>query len=349
MSANDLAALRKAADEATGDPARYPRRGIIDRYQSAVVSAYEAGELVSRAPSAPAEVEGLMDALRSYQQADMDGVIVKVSRQACEEAATALTALQAALAAKDAEIARLTGERQTLVAALKDGGDVQRLALARAERAEAALAEREQQVADLLDPTVTCACGYDGPNDVCMKHMPVFKRLTAALEAEKAKGAAQLERAAQVADDEADRILSKQDGKEPEVDMNLRFMALMLPDVAQSIRALTTADAITALEARDKRVREEWPAAALSLYDRFMSGGGITDDERKQVDQIALAAAFGSTAYEAGMDADQGTHAMMRSILLALVDPMNPDLDYLRVDPEAARLARLDQRKEAPQ
>ena len=50
--------------------------------------------------------------------------------------------------------------------------------------------------------------------------------------------------------------------------MNLRFMALMLPDVAQSIRALTTADAITALEARDKRVREEWPAAALSLYDR---------------------------------------------------------------------------------
>ena len=42
-----LVKLRRAADEADGDPARYPRRGIIDRYQSAVVAAYENGNLVA--------------------------------------------------------------------------------------------------------------------------------------------------------------------------------------------------------------------------------------------------------------------------------------------------------------
>lgn len=52
MSAVDLAALRKAVDDATGDPARFPRRGLIDSYHSAVVAAYEAGELARRAPSA---------------------------------------------------------------------------------------------------------------------------------------------------------------------------------------------------------------------------------------------------------------------------------------------------------
>lgn len=37
---------------------------------------------------------------------------------------------------------------------------------------------------------------------------------------------------------ECDRILSKQDGKIAAVDMNLRFMAVMLPDIADAIRAL---------------------------------------------------------------------------------------------------------------
>lgn len=50
----------------------------------------------------------LVKALRSGQQADMDGTFVKVSRQACEEAADLLEASHAASAAKDAEIARLT-------------------------------------------------------------------------------------------------------------------------------------------------------------------------------------------------------------------------------------------------
>ncbi len=43
-------------------------------------------------------MDDLIKALRSGEQADMDGTLVKVSRQACEEAADAIEALQAQLA-----------------------------------------------------------------------------------------------------------------------------------------------------------------------------------------------------------------------------------------------------------
>jgi hypothetical protein len=38
----------------------------------------------------------------------------------------------------------------------------------------------EQQVSDLL-ADVPCACGYDSPTDVCMKHLPLVRNLTAKL------------------------------------------------------------------------------------------------------------------------------------------------------------------------
>jgi hypothetical protein len=44
-------------------------------------------------------MDGLIKALRAYQQADIDGVMVVVSRQACEEAATELEKLEHRLAA----------------------------------------------------------------------------------------------------------------------------------------------------------------------------------------------------------------------------------------------------------
>ena len=50
-------------------------------------------------------MDDLVKALRAGEQADMDGTLVKVSRQACEEAADAIEALQARVAKKDAEIA----------------------------------------------------------------------------------------------------------------------------------------------------------------------------------------------------------------------------------------------------
>jgi hypothetical protein len=40
-------------------------------------------------------MDDLVKALRAGEQADMDGTLVKVSRQACEEAADAIEALQA--------------------------------------------------------------------------------------------------------------------------------------------------------------------------------------------------------------------------------------------------------------
>jgi len=43
-------------------------------------------------------MDELVKALRAGEQADMDGTLVKVSRQACEEAANAIEALQAQLA-----------------------------------------------------------------------------------------------------------------------------------------------------------------------------------------------------------------------------------------------------------
>ena len=46
----------------------------------------------------------------------------------------------------------------------------------RADRIEAL----EQQVADLL-ADVPCACGYDNPTDVCMKHLPLVRDLTVKL------------------------------------------------------------------------------------------------------------------------------------------------------------------------
>ena len=56
--------------------------------------------------------------------------------------------------------------------------------------------------------------------------------------------------------------------------------------------------------------------------------------------RIARAAVYGAAAYEAAPCVDNGTYAMMRSILLALIDPLHPDLDYLRADPAPAAKAR---------
>lgn len=54
----------------------------------------------------------IADALRAYTQADEDGVIVKVSRQACEEAAAILdTADARVLAAREAGISGVTDDQ----------------------------------------------------------------------------------------------------------------------------------------------------------------------------------------------------------------------------------------------
>jgi len=57
----------------------------------------------------------LVKALRSGEQADMDGTLVKVSRQACEEAADAIEALQAQLAEARDDAAFVAAQLQAVL------------------------------------------------------------------------------------------------------------------------------------------------------------------------------------------------------------------------------------------
>jgi hypothetical protein len=47
-----------------------------------------------------------------------------------------------------------------------------------------------------------------------------------------------LDAAAEIIDDECARVLAAQDGKNDSVDLNLRMVAVLLPDLAAKIRAL---------------------------------------------------------------------------------------------------------------
>ena len=83
------------------------------------------------------------------------------------------------------------------------------------------------------------------------------------------------------------------------------------------------------------------PAQMLEAYDRFMSGAEISDQEHQISRAVSRAASFAAAAYDGGMDSDQGAHALARSFLRALTDPLHPDLDYLRIDPASGEVARV--------
>ena len=106
-------------------------------------------------------------------------------------------------------------------------------------------------------------------------------------------------------------------------------------DELTTLRALLSAETERADRAEARGARY-----LLAAYDAFLSGRPITEAQKATADHVARASAFGSAAYDAGICDGQATHAMIRSILVALIDPMHPDLDYLRADPEAARKAR---------
>lgn len=83
------------------------------------------------------------------------------------------------------------------------------------------------------------------------------------------------------------------------------------------------------------------PAEMLALHDRSIGGEPVTDEQRAAVVKILIAASFGSEAFMQHVGCDGGgTIAMLRAFLTALVDPMDPGLDYLRQDPAAAVTAR---------
>lgn len=83
------------------------------------------------------------------------------------------------------------------------------------------------------------------------------------------------------------------------------------------------------------------PVELLALWDRKIGGDPVTDADRATAENILLAASFGSQAFVQHVGCDGGaTLAMLRAFLTALIDPMSPDLDYLRMDPAAAAAAR---------
>ncbi len=86
------------------------------------------------------------------------------------------------------------------------------------------------------------------------------------------------------------------------------------------------------------------PPDLLALHDRIISGDPISEEDRAVGDALLMAAAFGSMAFAKHVGCDGGaTLAMLRAFLTALIDPMSPDLDYIRADPAAGPAARAAQ------
>ena len=82
------------------------------------------------------------------------------------------------------------------------------------------------------------------------------------------------------------------------------------------------------------------PAQMLAAYDDFMSGKHISGDTERVAKAVSRAAAYASTAYDMGMGGGQDGHALARSFLIALIDPLHADLDYLRADPASGAVER---------
>ena len=79
----------------------------------------------------------------------------------------------------------------------------------------------------------------------------------------------------------------------------------------------------------------------LDAIDAFMAGEKLTDRQREIQDTVAKAGCYAAAAYDAYAPKGGGEyHAMTRSFLLAIIDPLSPELDYLRSDPSAGAHAR---------
>ena len=66
----------------------------------------------------------------------------------------------------------------------------------------------------------------------------------------------------------------------------------------------------------------------LAIHDRFMDGMAGGDNLASK--RLFLAACFGAEAFKTCEIEDAAPGVMLRAMLLALVNPMDPRLDYLR-------------------
>lgn len=93
----------------------------------------------------------------------------------------------------------------------------------------------------------------------------------------------------------------------------------------------------------------DWTQTArhmLETWDYWLSGAPGGRDKKAEADRLVSAACFAAQAYcdaMEGIGADGAPGVLLRTFLLALIDPMNPDLDHLRADPAAVAAARAQQ------
>ena len=82
--------------------------------------------------------------------------------------------------------------------------------------------------------------------------------------------------------------------------------------------------------------------AMLDAVDTFMSGATLSNEQMELQKSVTRAGAFAAAAYDAHSPMSGGEyHAMTRAFLLGLIDPLHPELDYLRSDPKSGEVARL--------
>ncbi|MBK4217042.1 hypothetical protein JJJ17_14000 [Paracoccus caeni] len=90
---------------------------------------------------------------------------------------------------------------------------------------------------------------------------------------------------------------------------------------------------------------EKAGAEMLAAYEAFMSGKPITSAQKELTDRVILAGSYAAAAYEKYPFCEGGAvGALTRAFLSALVDPLDPSLDYLREVPAAGEQARAERK-----
>ena len=81
-------------------------------------------------------------------------------------------------------------------------------------------------------------------------------------------------------------------------------------------------------------------AHMLEAYDSFMAGEAISPEQWELQKAATCAGAFAAAAYETAPKGGADISALTRSFLLALIEPANEELDYLRANPATGPAAR---------
>lgn len=88
-------------------------------------------------------------------------------------------------------------------------------------------------------------------------------------------------------------------------------------------------------------------AQLLEIRRKKLSGEPLSHDEKGMANELIIASTFGAAAAHVSTTIEEATDNWAFAFLTALVDPLHPDLDYLRVDPAGAEVERQKRKKAA--